>query len=167
MIHCQNCGQASSSESNFCRFCGARIVLRERADQSPGANANSAPRPYMWKTDEFQVTPAPARRPSQINQVQPLQNLRQNSAAPPALYPPPAPYQQSMLYQQQSAPLSAFSYRCPRCAAQTPPRFVKKISPAGWIVFAALLVVFFPLFWIGLLIKEDVRICPVCNGKVG
>jgi hypothetical protein len=39
----------------------------------------------------------------------------------------------------------------------------RKISNAGWVVFAVLLVTFFPLFWIGFLIKEDVPVCPVCN----
>ncbi|MGI8669729.1 MAG: LITAF-like zinc ribbon domain-containing protein [Aridibacter sp.] len=56
-----------------------------------------------------------------------------------------------------------YAYRCPRCAGQQTPRFERKISTAGWIIFAVLLVVFFPLFWIGLLIKEDVQFCSVCN----
>jgi hypothetical protein len=47
------------------------------------------------------------------------------------------------------------------------PRLERKISTAGWITFAVLLVFFFPLFWIGLLIKEDVHICPACNTQVG
>jgi hypothetical protein len=46
------------------------------------------------------------------------------------------------------------------------PRMERRISTAGWITFAVLLVFFFPLFWIGLLIKEDVRICPACNTKI-
>jgi hypothetical protein len=27
------------------------------------------------------------------------------------------------------------------------------------------LITFFPLFWIGFFIKEETRICPVCNFK--
>jgi hypothetical protein len=60
----------------------------------------------------------------------------------------------------------AQAYRCPRCFSQHLPRYEKKISTAGWIVFAVLLITFFPLFWIGFLIKEDVRICPMCNLRV-
>nr|AUN37236.1 hypothetical protein [uncultured bacterium] len=50
---------------------------------------------------------------------------------------------------------------------QTMPRIERRISTAGWITFAVLLVFFFPLFWIGLLIKEDVPVCSNCLSKVG
>jgi cytochrome c-type biogenesis protein CcmH/NrfF len=113
------------------------------------------PKPYSWKTDEYQVQQdAKAQRIQEIHRVQPLSNLNQPS-------PPPA-----LAYRQQ-APAMAHGYRCPRCGTQNLPHIERKISTAGWVVFAVLLVVFLPLFWIGLLIKEDVRVCPVCNLKVG
>jgi hypothetical protein len=43
----------------------------------------------------------------------------------------------------------------------------RKISQAGWIVFAVLLVTLPILFWIGLCIREDARMCPICNTRVG
>jgi hypothetical protein len=46
------------------------------------------------------------------------------------------------------------------------PKIEKRISTAGWITFAVLLVFFFPLFWIGLLIKEEVQVCQVCSSKL-
>ena len=46
------------------------------------------------------------------------------------------------------------------------PRIERRISTAGWITFAVLLVFFFPLFWIGLLIKEDAVVCQTCNLRV-
>jgi hypothetical protein len=58
-------------------------------------------------------------------------------------------------------------FRCPRCMSTHMPRMERRISTGGWITFAVLLVLFFPLFWIGLLIKEDVSVCPVCNLKLG
>ncbi|MFN0279375.1 MAG: LITAF-like zinc ribbon domain-containing protein [Pyrinomonadaceae bacterium] len=114
----------------------------------------SSPRPYAWKTDEFQTQTEP--RPTEhINRVQPLtqpfNQLNQN-------YPAPIAY-------NQPQPLSS-NFSCPRCSSHNIPRFEKQISTAGWITFAVLLVVFFPLFWIGLLIKEDVMICQICNLKV-
>jgi DNA-directed RNA polymerase subunit RPC12/RpoP len=60
----------------------------------------------------------------------------------------------------------AQSFRCPRCSTTFPPRVERRISTGGWITFAVLLVVFFPLFWIGLLIKEDVVQCQGCNLKL-
>jgi rubrerythrin len=114
------------------------------------------PKPYSWKTDEFQVQESKQqqRKTQEINRVQPLSNFNQ-----------PQQPQQHLAYQQ--APAMTHGYRCPRCGTQNLPHIERKISTAGWIVFAVLLLVFFPLFWIGFLMKEDVRVCPVCNLKVG
>lgn len=151
MIQCQNCGQVNTATSNFCRFCGTKFLP---AQFSNGGNYEfEPPRPYVWKTDEFQVSESRARKSKQINQVQPLNNTfaSNQSARPP---------QPLAAWQPQ---YTAHAYCCPRCASNQPPRYERKVSTAGWIVFAALLVVFFPLFWIGLLIKEPVPFCPVCN----
>jgi hypothetical protein len=117
-----------------------------------------APRPYVWKTDEFQFqADSSSKKTGQINQVQPLANLMMPN--PPAPYPV-APY-------QQSPQMINYGYRCPRCGTQNAPYISRKISSAGWIVFAILMVMFFPLFWIGFLIKEDVKTCSICNTRVG
>jgi hypothetical protein len=150
MIQCQNCGQVNAATSNFCRFCGTKFLP---AQFSKGGNYEfEPPRPYVWKTDEFQVSESRARKSKQINQVQPLNNFLAGNQT--AQHQPLANWQpQSMTH----------GFRCPRCSTNQMPRYDKKISTAGWIVFAVLMVVFFPLFWIGLLIKEDVPFCSVCN----
>lgn len=154
MINCTNCGQINTETSYFCRFCGTKF-----SQQQPSAGPENfdyaPPRPYSWKTDEFQVADNRKPRSQTISQVQPLANqfVTQQSARPQPLA-------------QQSAQNMAYGYHCPRCSSQMLPKVVKRISTAGWIVFAALMVFFFPLFWIGLLIKEDTRMCPVCNLKV-
>jgi hypothetical protein len=101
-----------------------------------------APRPYSWKTDEFQTQTEPRDR---------SHNAAHPGAAP-LVYNPPQ--------------FMTGSYRCPNCMSQLLPRTERRISTAGWITFAVLLVVFFPLFWIGLLIKEDVHICPACRTRL-
>src|SRR5882724_4540452 len=60
------------------------------------------------------------------------------------------------------APLQA-TFTCPFCRTNLPPLRQSKISGAGWAVFAVMLVVCFPLFWIGFLIKEDVTTCCQCG----
>ena len=154
MINCQNCGQFNNGSSNFCRFCGTRVAQAEAEPQSYEYNP---PRPYVWKTDEFQTSEPQIRKSRQINQVQPL--LNRNPPAQQFTQPP-------MMTNYRQSPM-AYGYRCPHCGTQNFPRLEKKISSAGWIVFAVLLILFFPLFWIGFLIKEDVKICPVCNFRVG
>ncbi len=155
MNQCQNCGQANNYESNFCRFCGTRMVLKERANIFSDEQA-PPPRPYAWKTDEFQVPETAPYKSQQINQVQPLQNPATTNQSKT---------NQAFSYQPSSLP-TAYGYRCPHCGSQNLPKMIRKISTAGWVVFAILMVLFFPLFWIGLLIKEEVKICPVCNKKV-
>lgn len=152
MTQCQNCGQFNNGESNFCRFCGTKMVQTEMQPQSYEYNP---PRPYIWKTDEFQVQDARAGKNRQINQVQPLTN--QTSPAQSFRPQPMSNYRQGQMN---------YGYRCPHCGTQNFPRVERKISTAGWIVFAVLLLVFFPFFWIGFLIKEEVKICPVCNFRV-
>lgn len=58
-------------------------------------------------------------------------------------------------------------YRCPHCGSTYPPIAEKRISNEGWIVFCALLIFCLPLFWIGLLIKEERRVCPMCRARLG
>jgi RNA polymerase subunit RPABC4/transcription elongation factor Spt4 len=147
MIQCQNCGQVNNYGSNFCRFCGSGIIM----SQNSALYEHKQPRPYAWKTDEFQLPDTAAKKTGRIHQVQPLANL---GAPAPAVY-------------QQPQPMVNYGYRCHRCGTQNAPYITRKISSAGWIVFAILLVMFFPLFWIGFLIKEDVQACSVCHTRVG
>lgn len=60
----------------------------------------------------------------------------------------------------------AGGYRCPNCQSTYPPVSEKRISTEGWIVFCALLFFCLPLFWIGLLMKEEQRICPMCRARL-
>lgn len=159
-MYCQNCGQVNTQTSNFCRFCGTKMTAAQSANQNnyysplqnPVQNSyeNSPPRPYSWKTDEFQVQND--KKAKTINRVQPLGNFQ-----------PPA--NAGMQTYQQPQMTAAPNFHCPRCASNLYPRITRQISTAGWIVFAVLLITFFPLFWIGFLIKEDARVCPVCNYK--
>jgi RNA polymerase subunit RPABC4/transcription elongation factor Spt4 len=139
MNQCQNCGQANAPESQFCRFCGTRFLVRQPVQQQ--GYDYQAPRPYAWKTDEYQ-THADPRKANAPGTVHP-----QHLAARDPHY-------------------MSGNYRCPNCMSQFLPQIERRISTTGWIVFAVLLVLFFPLFWVGLLIKEDVHVCPSCKTRV-
>lgn len=152
MIQCQDCGQANSGQSNFCRFCGARILQPEQQSE----NEFSQPRPYVWKTDEFQISKAKQRK---------TEEFRLNERANNTSLVTNQPFQTQQLPYQRPYGI-AKGYSCPRCSSNLAPRIERKISNAGWIVFAVLMIAFFPLFWIGLLIKEDIAVCPVCNFRV-
>jgi hypothetical protein len=168
MIQCSNCGQFNDANGAFCRFCGTRMTHQQSHPQpQQQSHEYTPPRPYAWKTDEFQMPESQAKKTGQINQVQPLMN---NQPAPPQRFTPPPPPQ--VMHNPPPVPYNynqssfGYGYRCPHCGTQNFPRVERKISTAGWVVFAVLLFVFFPLFWIGLLIKEDVKTCSVCNLQV-
>lgn len=166
MLRCQNCGQVNSGGSNFCRFCGVNFSQSKIASTPQNNRVGfeySPPKPYSWKTDELNLKEEKQTKP--INQVRPLVSN------------PPLPTQKDMTfptqtYQQNQQMVNhkpqniIYGYQCPTCSSQHLPVSQKKISTAGWIVFAALLITFFPLFWIGFFIKEEIMICPVCNNKV-
>ena len=139
MIQCQNCGQGNAPESQFCRFCGTKFLIRQPMQQQ--GYDYQAPRPYSWKTDEYQTQADPRKARAGAT----------FSAQPMATRDPQ---------------FMAGNYRCPNCMSQFLPRVERRISSTGWIVFAVLLVLFFPLFWVGLLIKEDVQVCPSCNVRL-
>jgi len=140
MIQCQNCGQGNAPESQFCRFCGTKFLVHQPQPQQQNYGYQ-APRPYSWKTDEFQ-TQTDSRRSTSDAQYAP----------------------QPLATRDQQ--FFGTNYRCPNCMSQFLPRIERRISTTGWVMFAVLLVLFFPLFWVGLLIKEDVQICPSCNTRL-
>lgn len=158
MVACQNCGKLNAFESHFCRFCGTRMTAQQPAVQDPNPYNYGAPRPYSWKTDEFQ-TSRPQRGTDQISRGQPADQTGQ-------MYQPAPLAQRS----HQPGAWSAFtldaSYRCPRCGTPYHPVIDRRVSTAGWVVFSILLVTTVIFFWIGLLIREDVAVCPMCRSKL-
>ena len=70
------------------------------------------------------------------------------------------------LPQPQPQPASAQRFRCPHCQTTEPPVVARRISTAGWVVFFALLIMCFPLCFIGLFIKDEYRQCSWCRAAI-
>lgn len=108
-------------------------------------------KPYGWASPSsplHDVDPsAPNKTPQQVQPIPP---------APPPYHAP-----------QTNHPAHQRGYRCPRCNSNALPIGRAQISEAGWITFVLMLVFCFPLFFIGLLMTEEYRVCPVCYAKVG
>lgn len=145
MNQCEKCGRENAAESHFCRFCGTRLPFRQSASD---AGDFLPPRPYSWKTDEYQTQNEP-RRTSNVGNVEPYGY----APAQPLAYRGPQHL--------------AGNYRCPNCGTNILPVTERRISTAGWVTFSLLLVFTLVFFWIGLLMKEDVSVCPVCKTKLG
>lgn len=58
-------------------------------------------------------------------------------------------------------------FRCPFCGSRETPDTRSQISVGGWVVFAVMMFFCFPLFWIGLLMTEEYRVCRDCGSKLG
>jgi len=56
---------------------------------------------------------------------------------------------------------------CPYCHSTGPAHITQKISIGGWICFAVLLIAFFPLCWVGLLMKKYYYACGRCSIALG
>jgi hypothetical protein len=153
MIQCQTCSQTNTDEAHFCRFCGARFSVRH-----PQGYEQNPPRPYAWQTDEYQTQSEPRPRPA-VNKTRPIHDQPQMFHGYGV---PPQPNQ--MIYHGPQH--LAGNYRCQFCGTNSPPIIERRISTAGWITFALLLVFTLFFFWIGLLLKEDVYVCPVCRRQV-
>jgi hypothetical protein len=63
-------------------------------------------------------------------------------------------------------PLPVGCVRCPFCAWTGVPIKNKKTTTGGWVLFAILLIFFFPLCWIGILIRETKHRCGSCLGII-
>lgn len=55
------------------------------------------------------------------------------------------------------------TFCCPFCLSTTRPLVRKRTSTAGWILLGALIVVFFPVCWLGLLLREKYHVCFDCG----
>ena len=60
-------------------------------------------------------------------------------------------------------PMQLQAFVCRGCGLCAPPMLVQKISAGGWVLFSVMILVFFPLCWIGLLIKETRGKCMRCG----
>lgn len=151
MIKCRNCGQVNPDSDLFCRRCG--MSFREHhapREERKRDFETSPPGPYSWKTGEFPSKKKSARSTEQIEVGRPLDD----------------PFRTSELPAVQGNRGLRPVYRCPHCGTTALPIVTKRVSSAGWAVFAILLIVTLFLFWIGLLMQEEVRVCPVCNRRV-
>lgn len=138
---CQNCGQLNETGQNYCRHCG-KAILQPQTYQPPQAN----PKPYGWASpssplhDIFDDQQQP-RQPQQVQRI---------PQTPPLVQMP-----------RQHQHLAA-GYRCPNCGTNAPPITRSEISDGGWIVFILMLFLCLPLFWVGLLMRDQFRVCPAC-----
>lgn len=151
MIHCQQCNQANADQSQFCRYCGQRLLQPEPGRSGGQDYQYAPPRPYAWKTDEYQTQSEPRVRP-------------QTPTRP--VYPAGGPVATGQPLTYAAPHYFATNYRCPNCGTTTPPIIERRISTAGWITFALLLVFTFIFFWVGLLMKQDYSVCPVCRATL-
>jgi peptide methionine sulfoxide reductase MsrB len=149
-MRCRICDNENEAGYNFCRVCGAALY-----PDASNAGGGFSHQPYSWQIDDSNATKQTARK-SRVTQTD----------LPASVPNPASPIQYPLQQAGQPVAFQQGSYHCPFCGTSYLPIIEKRISTAGWVVFALLLVFTFIFFWIGLLIKEEVAICPVCRNRV-
>jgi hypothetical protein len=86
----------------------------------------------------------------------------ESSLAPP----PPQPRREEEDERRPRRRERRGGFRCPYCGSDERPLIRQQVSMAGWIVFTILLVFTIIFCFIGLFIKEDVRVCRECGAKL-
>ncbi len=128
------------------------------------SNIYNSGQPY----DENEVLPLPAAyyesRPpypvSDYNSPPPPRQLSQPYYPQLQSYYPPPP--QTHIVYHVGLP----TYSCPFCRSPYPPLLSQRISTGGWVTFAILLIIFFPLCWIGFLMKATYQYCGQCQARL-
>ena len=146
---CHSCKFENPHNSRFCRRCG--IALEDQSAINEERFSYDPPDPYSWKGDD-------------VNDVDD-RGVRQRQA-PPQPAPPPIRVGVKEGGEIRVTGILAPQHQglvCPSCGGQMALSPIKRVSGAGWVVFGVLLVLFFPLAWIGLLIKKDIVFCLNCN----
>jgi hypothetical protein len=70
-------------------------------------------------------------------------------------------------YRRLFPDVGEFGFRCRHCQSTRPPLTRTKVSGAGWFLFFILAVFLcLPLCWIGLLMKEEYRVCGDCGRRL-
>lgn len=64
-------------------------------------------------------------------------------------------------------PQSRIVVTCPYCGYVGRDRVKSRVSTGGWVTLVVLLLVFFPICWIGLLIRKSYSVCDRCGITLG
>jgi DNA-directed RNA polymerase subunit M/transcription elongation factor TFIIS len=67
---------------------------------------------------------------------------------------------------RRSRPRRKSRFKCRECGSRRRPVEKTEISQTGWILFIVLLLVFWPLCFIGLMQKETYEVCDDCGARL-
>jgi hypothetical protein len=178
IINCPNCSRPNSIDSQHIgknARCGAcQSVFRVPDGSQPVANkpqqAAGQPSPPPASSYTAANYPGAAQTPYSTASPPPPYPTASppppySPASPPPPYPTAAPPPPEFL--QNLSTLGPTGFRCPFCQATAGVYTKDQISTGGWVVFAVLLITCWPLFWIGLLIKEQTTHCCHCHLRIG
>ncbi|MGQ9896922.1 MAG: LITAF-like zinc ribbon domain-containing protein [Acidobacteriota bacterium] len=159
MIICVNCGQVNETAADRCLRCGASIF------EYPSYLGTSGRAPSGSASGGDPPKPSPPYGPAPQPVIPPPSPMAPPLSALPTVpqVVPPLPQMQPLLIQQFFV---TGGFVCPYCRTTLPPRITSRVSLVGWIMLGLLLLFCFPLFWVGLLIQEEVCRCRNCGRRL-
>lgn len=138
----------------------AEWALNQASVFAPGNQRVSQAWDWLKQARENQWGPPPSSHSEVISTPAPPPYYNPTPAYMPVPAPAPVYYQQPV---QVPYYPGMVGFHCPYCRTNMPPLTRQRISTGGWITFAILLMVCFPLCWIGLLMKENYNQCVQCG----
>jgi hypothetical protein len=146
---CPFCNELIQAAAKKCKHCGEWLDAAQGGEK-PQSKAPSGPVDLSSYVTPGSTLPVPVLQPQQ----------------PDSAFNFDSPNQPVASGQELAAESSGF--HCPFCKTTSRPIVKSQVSTAGWIMFILLLVLLcWPLCWIGLFIKEDYRVCSACGIKLG
>jgi hypothetical protein len=124
----------------------------------------------VYGQGQQEIVPTPQPQQPYYPQQQPMPPAQPYGYPPqPQYYPQPQGYYPPPV-QPYAAPVVVAmgmgqQYACRSCGSNIQPMVNRRISTGGWVTFGVLLILFFPLCWVGLLMKENYQQCGQCGVK--
>jgi DNA-directed RNA polymerase subunit RPC12/RpoP len=170
---------ARPGEKIHCAVCGQKLLVPTPPPPPQNKTVLGELSPYLALPAPAS-TPPPQSKPPSDSATKPPSLPQQLPSAMPSAEPPIRQTRRSQKSRRSD------QIRCPYCESTLPPLKKKRIAPAGWIAFGAVLAmgfgmcfvgicfwplliaafVCFPLSILGLLMTEEDRICAECDEKL-
>jgi hypothetical protein len=180
-----NSPDGDAGKKGYCQGCGQFVEIPfPEHDEDAGYRKQPARPPAPGTMcgcphsgAQFQLTAALAGQTIECGSCHGQFSMPKAPSPPPAVLiphaePPPRRKKPSRVfdeddYDDDDRRRRGPGFSCPYCGSTHIPEVRSRVSGAGWAVFVVLLITCFPLFFIGLLIKEEYRVCYDCGMTVG
>ena len=165
-FHCPNCNSGltakvrEAGQSDSCPDCNAKFVvpgieLKTKLESEKASKAAAAETYKREKAEAKAIEKDQRRQDKELKKAAAAEEAEAAAAEDAA---------RDARYRALERPIDeATTATCPYCSSTQGFVITSKPSNAGCVVMIVLLIFFFPLFWIGVFIRESTTKCKACG----